>query len=69
MTFHVFISQGWTSYGLTLNDCFLFGALISATDTVSILALFKAVGVDARVYANVFGESALNDGVAFVLYK
>jgi sodium/hydrogen exchanger 3 len=60
---------GLTSYGLTLNDCFLYGALISATDTVSILALFKAVGVDARVYANIFGESSLNDGVAFVLYK
>jgi NhaP-type Na+/H+ or K+/H+ antiporter len=25
--------------------------------------------VDARVYANIFGESSLNDGVAFVLYK
>jgi NhaP-type Na+/H+ or K+/H+ antiporter len=33
------------------------------------LAIFKEIKVDLDLYANVFGESALNDAVAIVLYK
>jgi NhaP-type Na+/H+ or K+/H+ antiporter len=54
---------------MTILDCFIYGALISATDPVTVLAVFKALGVDSNVYANVFGESVLNDAVAIVLYR
>ena len=49
------------------NDCLLFGAIISATDPVTILAIFHDLNVDVDLYALVFGESVLNDAVAIVL--
>ncbi|XP_052215846.1 sodium/hydrogen exchanger 9-like isoform X3 [Dreissena polymorpha] len=51
----------------TVNDCFFFGAIISATDPVTILAIFNDLNVDVTLYALVFGESVLNDAVAIVL--
>ncbi len=46
----------------------LFGAIITATDPVSVLSLFKTLGVDRRLNTVVEGESLLNDGVAVVLF-
>lgn len=46
----------------------LFAAIISATDPVSVLALFKELGVPRRLSLLVEGESLLNDGVAVVLF-
>jgi NhaP-type Na+/H+ or K+/H+ antiporter len=59
--------QGITE--LTLVDCFEFGALISATDPVSTLAIFHDLGVDPNLFALVFGESILNDASSIVLYR
>ncbi|XP_031575309.1 sodium/hydrogen exchanger 9-like [Actinia tenebrosa] len=50
-------------------ECLLFGALISATDPVTVLAIFHDIHVDVDLYALVFGESVLNDAVALVLYR
>lgn len=47
----------------------LFGVLISATDPVAVVAIFREVGVPKRLLTIVEGESMLNDGVAIVLYK
>lgn len=58
-----------TLYTLTGIECLLFGALISATDPVTVLAIFKELKVDPNLYSNVFGESVLNDAVAIVLYR
>ncbi|XP_041355222.1 sodium/hydrogen exchanger 9-like isoform X2 [Gigantopelta aegis] len=67
---------GGILYGLTsfmssitfsLNDCFFFGAVISATDPVTVLAIFHDLHVDVDLYAIIFGESVLNDAVAIVL--
>ncbi|XP_064638115.1 sodium/hydrogen exchanger 9-like isoform X4 [Lineus longissimus] len=52
---------------LSFNDCLFFGALISATDPVTVLAIFHDLNVDVDLYALVFGESVLNDAVAIVL--
>ena len=50
-------------------ECLLFGALISATDPVTVLAIFHDLHVDVDLYALVFGESVLNDAIAIVLYR
>ena len=44
-----------------------FGALISATDPVSTLAVFDAKKVDPHLFYLVFGESVINDAVGLVL--
>lgn len=46
----------------------VFGAIISATDPVSVLALFKDMAIAKRLSILVEGESLLNDGTAAVLY-
>jgi len=47
----------------------VFGAIISATDPISTLAVFQQLRANADLYALVFGESALNDAVAIVMYN
>lgn len=49
------------------TDCLFFGAIISATDPVTVLAIFHELQVDVDLYALLFGESVLNDAVAVVL--
>ena len=51
-----------------LQHAFLLAAVISATDPISVLALFRTLGVDKRLYLLVEGESLLNDGVAVVVF-
>jgi len=46
-----------------------FGSLISATDPVTVLAVFQALGVKVDLFSMVFGESVLNDAVAIVLSR
>ncbi|ROL51740.1 Sodium/hydrogen exchanger 6 [Anabarilius grahami] len=49
------------------TDCLFFGAIVSATDPVTVLAIFNELHVDSDLYALLFGESVLNDAVAVVL--
>jgi CPA1 family monovalent cation:H+ antiporter len=46
-----------------------FGALISATDPVAVIAFFRNLGVSKRLQLLVEGESLLNDGIAIVLFN
>jgi solute carrier family 9 (sodium/hydrogen exchanger), member 8 len=55
------------SYAVGFLDALTFGAIISATDPVTVLAVFQELGVDRTLYALIFGESVLNDAVAIVL--
>lgn len=48
---------------------FVFGALISATDPVAVVALFRALGAPKRLALLVEGESLFNDGTAIVVYN
>jgi len=53
--------------GLPLAVALLFGVIISATDPVAVVSVFREVGVSNRLLTLVEGESMLNDGVAIVL--
>jgi CPA1 family monovalent cation:H+ antiporter len=54
---------------LTLTAALLFGAMISATDPISVLSLFRKLGIDRRLTMILEGESLFNDGTAVVLFK
>jgi len=47
----------------------LFGALVSATDPVAVLATFKRVHVSEQLALLVEAESVVNDGTALVLFS
>ena len=54
---------------LSLAEALAFGALISATDPVSVLAVFAELRVEPALFYLVFGESVVNDAVAIVLFE
>ena len=53
---------------VTWGPALVFGALISATDPVAVIALFKDVGAPKRLTVLVEGESLFNDATAIVLF-
>ncbi len=55
--------------GLPLATALLFGAIISATDPISVLAIFKELAIANRLSVVVEGESLFNDGTAVVLFQ
>ncbi|GAA5911986.1 bifunctional K:H/Na:H antiporter NHX1 [Sporobolomyces salmoneus] len=60
---------GLEGLSLTIIECLLFGSTLSATDPVTILAIFNALHVDPKLYSVIFGESILNDAVAIVMFE
>jgi CPA1 family monovalent cation:H+ antiporter len=58
-------------YGLgwPLRPAFAFGALISATDPIAVIALLRETGVKGRLALIIESESLANDGVAAVLFS
>lgn len=54
---------------LTLSMAVVFGSLISATDPVAVVALFRALGAPKRLSVLLEAESLLNDGTAIVVYN
>lgn len=59
----------WLIIGLDIFIALLFGALISATDPVAVVALFKEIGAPQRLNVLVEGESLLNDATAIVIFN
>lgn len=55
--------------GLAIQVAMVFGALISATDPVAVVALFRRLGVPRRLQVLLEGESLLNDGTAIVMFN
>ncbi|KAI0742917.1 sodium/hydrogen exchanger [Daedaleopsis nitida] len=65
----IWSSLGLESLGLSIVDCLIFGSTLSATDPVTILAIFNQYKVDPKLYTVIFGESLLNDAVSIVMYE
>jgi CPA1 family monovalent cation:H+ antiporter len=53
---------------ISFIEAMVFGALISATDPISVLATFRTLGVDKRLAVIVEAESLFNDGTAIVVF-
>jgi CPA1 family monovalent cation:H+ antiporter len=54
---------------LGLVSAMVFGALIAATDPVSVVAIFRSLAVPKRLSVLIEGESLFNDGTAIVLFN
>jgi CPA1 family monovalent cation:H+ antiporter len=55
--------------GLALGTALVFGALIAATDPVSVVAIFRKLGAPKRLEVLLEGESLFNDGTAIVIFE
>ena len=65
----------WTKIGLEslsalpLPIALQLGATLSATDPVTVIAIFNTYKVDPKLFTIIFGESLLNDAVAIVMFE
>jgi NhaP-type Na+/H+ or K+/H+ antiporter len=67
----MFFVFGWLHFtpSFTLKESCAFGAFISSTDPVAVLAIFKELNADVTLYTLIFGESIFNDAIAIVMYR
>ncbi|KAH7333626.1 Sodium/hydrogen exchanger family-domain-containing protein [Rhizoctonia solani] len=66
---YIYSFLGLEGLQLGLLECLIFGSTLSATDPVTILAIFNQHKVDPKLYTVIFGESILNDAVSIVMYE
>ncbi len=64
----LYFSLKWFGMEVPFMATLLFGALISATDPVAVLALFKEFGVPRRLAFLFEGESLFNDGTSLAAF-
>lgn len=64
----LFLALKWIGMDVPFMATLLFGALISATDPVAVLALFKEFGVPRRLAFLFEGESLFNDGTSLAAF-
>ncbi|MDN3380256.1 MULTISPECIES: sodium:proton antiporter [unclassified Pseudoalteromonas] len=65
LSFYAFELLGWP---VPFIYCLLFGALISPTDPIAVLAIIKQMRAPEGISVQVEGESLFNDGIGLVIF-
>ena len=64
----IWLLSGWAGHSIPFIWALVFGALISPTDPVAVLSLFKTVPVPSTLKVTLAGESLFNDGMGIVVF-
>lgn len=56
-------------FNISFPAAFMFGAVISSTDPIAVLTLFKQMGVPKKLQLLIDGESFLNDATSVIMYR
>jgi CPA1 family monovalent cation:H+ antiporter len=63
-----YLLAGVLELQLEFIHCLLFGALISPTDPIAVMGIFKSLGASPSLEIKMKGESLFNDGVGVVVF-
>lgn len=66
--FLLYYTALWLHIDLPLIYALLFGALISPTDPIAVMAILKVIAAPKNIEMKIAGESLFNDGIAIVLF-
>lgn len=66
--FAAYLLFPFLGFPIPLIYALLFGALISPTDPIAVMAILKKAGAPVSLHTKIVGESLFNDGIAVVIF-